>query len=132
MEINDKKIYKIALITSLVGIIGLVIFSGFITAKEIPVNKIDHSRVEEEVSVVGVIESVKKSSTSETYFLTLNDGTGKINIIIFESTTNELKESGTDIDDFNNKKVKIIGTITQYKSSIEIILKNANSIKIIN
>ncbi|WP_409199914.1 OB-fold nucleic acid binding domain-containing protein [Methanobrevibacter sp. DSM 116169] len=132
MEITDEKIFKIALITTLIGIVGLIIFSGFIEPKEVKISEIDRSMIEEEVVITGVIESVKKSSTSNTYFLEINDGTGKLAGMMFESTVIELEELDTPPEMFLNQKVRVSGTLTEYKSTMEIIVSNANSIKIVN
>ncbi|MDL2246886.1 RNA-binding protein [Methanobrevibacter sp. OttesenSCG-928-K11] len=132
MEINDQLIFKIALITSLIGIVGLIIFSGFIEPKEVKISEIDRSMIEEEVVVTGIIENVDKSSSSNSYFLKINDGTGKITLMIFESTLVELEESGNHPNTFLDKKVKVVGTVTEYKSSMELIVSNGNSIKITN
>jgi DNA/RNA endonuclease YhcR with UshA esterase domain len=116
----------------MIGIIGLLFFTPYIEPKEVKINEIDNGMIEEEVVISGVIEDVKKSSTSNSYFLTINDGTGKLSVILFESAVVELEDSNTPIELFLNKKVKVGGTLTQYKSSMELILSNGNSIKIIN
>jgi len=132
MEVTDSKIFKIALFTSLIGIIGLIIFAGDISPKEIAIEDIDRGMVDEKVAIVGFVESVKLSSTGKSYFLTLSDSTGRISIIIFESSIVEFQEAGIDINSFNKQKVKVIGTLTEYNSKMELILDNANSITIEN
>ena len=116
MELNDRIIFKAALITSLVGIIGMLVFASYIEPKEI----------------TAVVESIKESSSGSSCFMELNDGTGKINLIIFESTLVELQDAGNDLDSFKSHKVKVIGSITEYKSSMELILSNSNSIKLVS
>ena len=132
MELNDRIIFKVALITSLVGIIGMLVFASYIEPKEIQIKDITRNNIGETVAVTGVIESIKESSSGSSCFMELNDGTGKINLIIFESTLVELKDAGNDLDSFRNHKVKVIGSITEYKSSMELILANANSIKLVS
>jgi len=132
MEITDEKIFKVALITTLIGLIGMIIFAGNIEPKNVTVEDIDRGMIDEEVAITGVIENVKQSSSGKSYFLTLFDGTGRITIMVFESTMVEFKESGVDIKSFENKKVKIIGTVTEFKSQMGIILPNSNSIQIEN
>lgn len=110
----------------------MIIFAGEIAPKEVKIEEIDRGMIDEEVTITGVIDSVKETSSGKSYFLTMNDGSGRITIMIFESTITEFKEEGVDLESFKNKKVKIIGTITEYKSTMEIILPNSNSIKIEN
>ena len=132
MELNDRIIFKIALITSLVGIIGMLIFASYIEPKEVQIKDITRNNIGETVAVTGVVESIKESSSGSSCFMELNDGTGKINLIIFESTLVELQDAGNDLESFENQKVKVIGSITEYKSSMELILANANSIKLVS
>ena len=132
MELNDKIIFKVALITSLIGIIGMLVFASYIEPKEIQIKDITRNNIGETVAVTGVIESIKESSSGSSCFMELNDGTGKINLIIFESTLVELKDAGNDLGSFRNHKVKVIGSITEYKSSMELILSNSNSIKLVS
>ncbi len=132
MELNDKIIFKVALITSLVGIIGMLVFASYIEPKEIQIKDITRNNIGETVAVTGVVESIKESSSGSSCFIELNDGTGKINLIIFESTLVELQDAGNDLESFENRKVKVIGSITEYKSSMELILSNSNSIKLVS
>lgn len=130
MELNDEIIFKVALITALVGMIGMLAFASYIEPKEITINEITRNNIGETVSVSGVVESVKLSSSGSSCFLELNDGTGKINVIVFESVLIELKDAGNDLNDFKGHNVKVVGSITEYKSSMELILVNSNSIKL--
>ena len=132
MELNDKIIFKVALITSLVGVIGMLVFASYIEPKEIQIKDITRNNIGETVAVTGVVESIKESSSGSSCFIELNDGTGKINLIIFESTLVELQDAGNDLESFENRKVKVIGSITEYKSSMELILSNSNSIKLVS
>ena len=130
MEITDGKIFKIALFTSLIGLVGMIVFAGDLSPKEIAIGDIDRGMIDEKVAIVGLVESVKLSSSGKSYFLTLVDGTGKVSVIIFESTALEFQEAYIDISSFKNKKVKVTGTITEYRSVMGLILDNGNSITI--
>ncbi|WP_297982128.1 OB-fold nucleic acid binding domain-containing protein [uncultured Methanobrevibacter sp.] len=131
MEVTDQLIFKVAIVTTLIGIIGMLVFASSIEPKEIEIKEITRNNIGEIVSVTGVVESVKMSSSGKSCFLELNDGTSKINVIVFESTLVELEDVGNDLNDFKNHKVKITGSITEYNSAMELILQNANSIKLI-
>ena len=132
MELNDRLIFKVALITSLVGIIGMLVFASYIEPKEIQIKEITRNNIGETVAVTGVVESIKESSSGSSCFMELNDGTGKINLIVFESTLVELQDAGNYLNSFKTHKVKVIGSITEYKSSMELILSNSNSIKLVS
>lgn len=130
MELDDNKIFKIAFITALIGMIGMLVFSSTIEPKIVPIKEITRNNIGETVSVSGVVDSIKYSSSGTTCFLTLNDGEAKINVIIFESTLAELNDAGEDIESFKGHRVKVVGSVTEYKSSMELILSNANSLKL--
>ena len=76
MEITDDKLLKIALITSLVGIIGLIIFTPTIEVKEVELKDINRGMIDEEVKVSCVVQDISQSKSKSSYFFTINDGTG--------------------------------------------------------
>ena len=132
MEITDDKLIKIALITSLIGIIGLIIFTPTIEVKEVDIKDINRAMIDEEISATGVITDVAQSSSKTSYFLTINDGEAQIQLIIFESQVAEIEGKNLDIEDFKNRKVQVIGTVTEYNSNLELILSSGDSLRIIN
>ena len=132
MEITDDKLLKIALITSLIGIIGLIVFTPTIEVKEVEIKDINRGMIDEEVKLDGVISDVAQSSSKSSYFLTVNDGEAQIQLIIFEKQVAEMQSRNLDIEDFKNHKVEVVGTITQYKSELELILSSGDSLRIVN
>lgn len=132
MEITDDKLLKIALITSLIGIIGLIIFTPTIEVKEIAIKDINRGMIDEEVKITGVITDVAQSSSKTSYFLNINDGEAQISLIIFENQVAEIQGRNLDIDDFKNRKVEVVGTITEYNSDLELILSSGDSLRIIS
>ena len=88
--------------------------------------------IDEEVSINCVVSDVKSSSSGSSYFITINDGTGQMNLIIFESQLSQMQSNSLDIEDFKNKKVNVVGKITEYNNEMEIILSSGDSIKILN
>ncbi|WP_432644570.1 exodeoxyribonuclease VII large subunit [Methanobrevibacter sp.] len=132
MEITDEKLLRIALITALIGIIGLIIFTPSVEVKKISINDITRSMIDEKVSIQGVITNIAQSSSKTSYFLTISDGETQITLIIFEKQAAEISSRNLDIEDFKNRKVEVIGTITEYKSDLELILSSGDSLRIIN
>ncbi|MBR4446914.1 OB-fold nucleic acid binding domain-containing protein [Methanobrevibacter sp.] len=132
MEITDDKLLKIALITSLIGLIGLIAFTPTIEVKEVDIKDINRGMIDEEVSINGVITDVAQSSSKTSYFLTINDGEAQIPLIIFERQVAEIQSKNLDIEDFKNRKVQVVGTVTQYNSELELILSSGDSLRIIN
>ena len=130
MEITDDKLLRIALITALIGIIGLLIFTPSIEVKKVKIEDIDRGMIDEEVSIDCVITDIAQSSTKSSYFLTINDGTGQMQLIIFEKQAAEIQSNSFDIDGFKDKKVEVTGKITEYNSELELILSSGDGLKI--
>ena len=131
MEITDDKLLKIALITSLIGLIGLILFTPSIEVKKVEIQDINRVMIDEEVSIEGVVSDVKSSASKSSYFLTVNDGTGQMSLIIFESQLAQLEDNGIDIESYKGKKVNVVGTVTQYNSQLELILSSGDDIKMV-
>lgn len=131
MKITDDKLLKIALITSLIGLIGLIIFTPSIEVKKVEIQDINRGMIDEEVSIEGVVSDVKSSASKSSYFLTVNDGTDQMSLIIFESQLAQLEDNGIDIESYKGKKVNVVGTVTQYNSQLELILSSGDDIKMV-
>ena len=132
MEITDEKLLRIALITSLIGIIGLIVFTPSIEVKKLDIEDITRAMIDEKVCIKGVITDISQSSSKTSYFLTISDGDGQITLIVFEKQVAEIQSRNMDIDDFKNRKVEVVGTITEYKSNLELILSSGDSLRIVN
>ncbi|MBE6502428.1 MAG: RNA-binding protein [Methanobrevibacter thaueri] len=132
MEITDDKLLKIALITSLIGIIGLIAFTPTIEVKQVDIKDINRGMIDEEVRVDGVISDVAQSKSKTSYFLTINDGEAQIQLIIFESQVAEIQSRNMGIEDFRDHKVEVVGTVTQYNSEMELVLSNGDSLRMVN
>jgi DNA/RNA endonuclease YhcR with UshA esterase domain len=131
MEITDDKLLRIALITSLIGIIGLLIFTPSIEVKKVKIEDIDRGMIDEEVCIDAVVTDIASSHSKSSYFLTINDGTGQMTLIVFEKQLAEIQSNSIDIHDFKDRKVEATGKITEYNSDLEIILSGGDGLKII-
>lgn len=131
MDITDDKLLKIALVTSLIGLIGLILFTPSIEVKQVKIEDITRAMIDEEVSIDCVVSEVKSSSSGSSYFLTINDGTGQMQLIIFETQIAQMQSNSLEIGDFKDKKVNVIGKVTEYNGQLEIILSSGDSLKII-
>ena len=132
MKITDEKLLKIALVTSLIGLIGLIMFTPSIEVKEVKIKDVTRAMIDEEVSINCVVTEIKSSKSGSIYFLTINDGTGQMPLIIFESQIAQMQTNNLDINAFKNKKVNVVGKITEYNNEMEIVLSSGDSLKIIN
>lgn len=128
---EDSLIFKIALAMSIVGLVGMMFSVNMITPREIKISEINRGMLDEDVSLVGVVQNIKKSSQSNTYFLEIMDGTGKITVIVFESSAVDLEKVNMSIYSIDNRRVKVTGKISEYQGKMELILKDASSIDIL-
>lgn len=128
---EDRLIYKIALVTSIIGLLGMIFCADQINPREIKIKDINRGMMDEDVTVDGLVQNVKKSSTSNTYFLDIMDGTGKISLIIFDSNVLDLQRSNISMSNLLNRRVKVTGKVSEYKGSMELILNDAASLKLL-
>lgn len=128
---EDSFIFKIALTMSIVGLVGMMFSVNLITAREVKISEINRGMLDEDVTLEGLVQDVKKSSRSNTYFLDIMDGTGKISVIVFESSAVDLEKTNQSIYTLNNKRVKVTGKISEYQGKMELILKDAASLEIL-
>ncbi|OPY20979.1 MAG: OB-fold nucleic acid binding domain protein [Methanobacterium sp. PtaU1.Bin097] len=127
---EDSFIFKIALTMSIVGLVGMMFSVNLITAREVKISEINRGMLDEDVTLEGLVQDVKKSSRSNTYFLDIMDGTGKITVIVFESSAVDLEKTNQSIYTLNNKRVKVTGKISEYQGKMELILKDAASLEV--
>lgn len=127
---EDSFIFKIALTMSIVGLVGMMFSVNLITAREVKISEINRGMLDEDVTLQGLVQDVKKSSRSNTYFLDIMDGTGKITVIVFESSAVDLEKTNQSIYTLNNKRVKVTGKISEYQGKMELILKDAASLEV--
>ena len=132
MDITDDKLLKIALVTSLIGLMGLIMFTPSIEVKAVKIKDIDRGMIDEEVSINCVVSDIKSSKSGSSYFLTISDGTGQMPLVIFESQIAQMQTNNLDINDFKNKKVNVVGKITEYNNEMEIVLSSGDSMRILN
>ena len=53
-------------------------------------------------------------------------------LIIFENQASELQSKNFDISDLKDKKVEVVGKITEYNSQLELILSSSDNLKLAN
>lgn len=102
---DDKFLLKIALVVSVLGIIGLFLVTEII---EIPLQKIEELEEGDYVKIVGEIISINQKDTMT--FFQIKDETGKIDVVYFDLV--ELEE-GIELE--------VEGQVEEYKGKLEII-----------
>lgn len=117
---NDKKIFKMSLVTTIIGLIGIMILSGYVDPETLTIDKIDKSKIDTPVQIDATILSITYTKTN-TKIIKLKDDTGTINLVIFDNVefNNDLKK---------NQKVRVIARVTQYNNDLELILEERGNI----
>lgn len=131
LDMEDDDLFKIALTTSILGIIGIIIFSGQLTPQEYSINDINRGMLDKEVTIHGVVEDIKKSKNGETYFLEVGDSTGRISVVVFHQNVEDYERYNLKIMDLIKRRIRIQGTVTEYDGHIELILTDSKSVKVV-
>jgi len=109
---QEKTLLKISLITSLIGILILLLILDKIDVSDSNINLINKTSLDEQVKIKGEITRI--TETPGLYILNIKDNTGNIDIIIF-------KEDKIDLE--KGSIIQVEGQVTEYQSKIEIIAK---------
>ncbi|MBI5680348.1 MAG: DNA-binding protein [Methanobacterium sp.] len=128
---EDNQILRIALITTILGLAGMILLSDKVMPHEIKIKDLNKGMLDEEVSIEGVVSNIDKSQKSETYFLQIADDTDKTTVVIFDDTVLSLAKYNLTPQSFLNHRVSLTGTVKEYNGNMELILKDGNSLKII-
>lgn len=119
---QDEKIFKITLITTILGLMGLFITSGFVNPEVLSINQIDNSKIDNQIQVNGIIEKCTVTKTN-TIILQITDKSGSINMVIFPTTDlNMTLHEGMN--------VTVVAKVTRYKGDLELILEKSKNIQI--
>ena len=129
---EDKQIFKLALFTTIFGLVGMMFSANYIMPQEVKIKDINRGMLDKEVLVEGLVTDVSQSRNGGTFFLELMDGTGKIKLIVFESAAFEIQKTDISILSFNKRRIRVVGRVTEYKGSLEVILKDSSSLKLLS
>lgn len=119
---HDKEIFKITLTTTILGLIGLIILSGYVNPEELSVNEIDKSKIDNQVKVTGIIENYTITKT-RTMIITLNDGSNVIKVVIFPSTS-----LNTTL--YNGMNITVTARVVEYNGEMELIIEKSKNLEI--
>ncbi|MBR3213771.1 MAG: exodeoxyribonuclease VII large subunit [Methanosphaera sp.] len=120
---NDNKIFKICIITTVVGLLAIILLSPYVNPEKLTIDKIDNSKIDNQVEVTAIVEDIHKTKGGTT-IITLKDNTSKINLVIFASTLNVAELH-------RGEKVNIKAKVTQYNGQKELILEEGGNLKVI-
>jgi DNA/RNA endonuclease YhcR with UshA esterase domain len=128
---EDKVIFRLALFTAIFGLVGMIFSANYINPQKVQIKDMNRGMLDKEVSIEGMVVGISQSQKGGTYFLELMDGTGKIKVVIFESAATEIQKTNIKINNFNNRRISVVGKVTEYQGNMEVILKDASSLKVL-
>lgn len=108
---SRKKAYKISIFLSVLGLTLIYASSLYLGMEKVEVSEIDKSSAGKTLEISGEVTSSRK--TSGHLFLDVNDSTGEILVVQFDSKKN--------IDE--GEKVNVTGHVSIYKGTLEVIAK---------
>ncbi len=109
---KEKTLLKVALLTSLVGILILLFILEKIDLSSSNIANITKDNLDEKIKIKA--EVTKVTETPGLYILDVKDFTGSIKVVVFKDEPLEIKQG--DI-------LEIEGQVTSYKDQVEIIAK---------
>ena len=117
---QDKKIFKITLLTTIVGLIGIILTTGLVNPEHVSIDKIDKSKIDNQVEITAIVSNIV-TTNSQTKIIKLTDNTGSITMVIFSNSNLSLNEK--DI-------ITVIGKVTEYNGQLELIVEDESNIKL--
>ena len=114
---KESDLLKLALISSLTGVLLIIIISNSIEIKEYKINEITEKELEKEVKIKGTINRI--TETPGLMIINIKDETGTITAIIFkEESLNFTK----------NQEIELQGKVRKYKEKLEIVVNELKTI----
>ncbi|MFH1105884.1 MAG: OB-fold nucleic acid binding domain-containing protein [Candidatus Aenigmatarchaeota archaeon] len=122
-----KRISAIALFCSVIGLALIYFAAANLEPASIGIDQINADYVGKTVEIVGTVLSAYKSE--DTLFLSISDGSGVINVVIFSNVLNELEASSLAIA--KGYKIRVRGIVDEYRSKLEIIPRKISDITVL-
>lgn len=114
---EEKKLFKLALIISFIGIVLLIIITDNIEIKEYKIEDLTEKHIDQDVKIIATITRV--TETPGLIIFNLDDQTGELTAIIFKEEPLNLTIG---------QKVEVQGKIIEYKNKLEIEVDQLTSI----
>lgn len=118
---HDKTIFKICSITTIIGLVGILLLTGYVNPEKLKIEDIDKSKTDNQVEVEATIQSIHNTK-SQTRIITIADDTSSINLVIFPTTINV-------IDLKKGDRIGVVAKVTEYNGRPELILEDSSKIQ---
>ena len=122
---NESNFTKISLVGTVAGLFLLYIFFTQVHPIHVNIGDIDSGYLGENVNITGKIVSVRESGGN--IFFDLDDGTGKIKVVLWGDTIKLLELHGINASSLKNgKEVNVVGNVQIYRGDLEVIPVRGN------
>lgn len=108
---DDKKLTKISLVSSIIGLILVYYASAVIQVSSYSISDIDKSMIDKDVKISGEIKNVVKSE--KVLILLVKDETSSITVVSFDPEEIQGIKEG--------QFIQVTGKVALYKNKLEII-----------
>lgn len=120
---NERFLLIISIVCSLAGLLLLFFISQTLELPQTAINLITADDIGKNVKICGEVTSKFVSKTRHV-FLQLKDGSGRIDVVIFNKTVEKLNAY-----ELNQSKICVIGSVDEYENKLEIIAKKIESVE---
>jgi DNA/RNA endonuclease YhcR with UshA esterase domain len=110
-------------LSSVTGIILIYILSSSFDPKIVEISKISGNLMGETVKIYGVVEGVREHADGHV-FITLSDGSGKIQVPVFEKVARNLPKMR------KGEKLEVTGYVDGYKGNLQVVPRKAADVKL--
>ncbi len=117
--------------TSVVGLVVIFIASSLSQPIEMELVDVNSGLVGKVVTTSGFVSSEKLHEEGHV-FLTISNGKAKLQVPIFSSLADQLRENDFPFSSLRNKvKVRITGTVDEYHDQLQIIPRKISDVEIL-
>lgn len=117
---ESRLLFKLSLTTALISLILIFIISENLEPRVSNINQLNERSLDSYVKIVGKVKDFRE--TKGLYIITIEDPTGKVDVIIYKTKSNKVEAEKLK----KAQRLEVLGKVSEYKGSIQI---NAIEIK---
>ena len=118
---NEKTLMKLSLAGAVIGICALFFVTSHLNTPHVNIGEIDLSFVSREVNISGTVKNLYRHADGHVFF-DLEDDSGTIKIVLWDSTVRALSTAGFAIEELAvMKRLEIVGSVELYQGELEVI-----------
>lgn len=123
---DEKQLFRIAVICAFIGIIGVIIASQLIEVKTISIEEAKEASEGDYVKITG--NAVKIDEREKVRFINVKDETGEIKVVIFRNSKRIIAKDKIPEDISNGMGLQVEGRISEYNGETELLAEQIETI----